>query len=356
MLDQQFRQCNTNTQAGKMSSSDSAAKRAAERRRQRILAKSQARMSVVSGQASINAVLSEESNNKTSEKKVRRRRRQRPSFMTNNLEAEPSVTNSNCDDAAISQSTRNSEKTETEKGNKMPDTTKQSDNKHALSDEVADEADVTVMKRESSSSSSSQPASSTTFSSKFRNRVRRKKAVEGERDVTTNKDDAKNVNNNTSSSSGTSIMDQKRNFSKLLKTEEFCCTWSQVLLSFIIVNVLIVTKLADLQDEQDRAVKVGSKDQEIGTLIYSSMETFPIQRIGFAIIFVRLIIQTIFYILRIRYYPILSVESKDRAGGVASVLQLLDHFRGFFDDMCIFVFSMVVFFIAIKYFGLAGIY
>ena len=84
-----------------MSSSDSAAKRAAERRRQRILAKSQARMSVVSGQASINAVLSEESINKTSEKKVRRRRRQRPSFMTNNLEAEPSVTNDNCDDATI---------------------------------------------------------------------------------------------------------------------------------------------------------------------------------------------------------------------------------------------------------------
>ena len=339
-----------------MSSSDSAAKRAAERRRQRILAKSQARMSVVSGQASINAVLGEEDNNETSEKKVRRRRRQRPSFMTNNLEAEPSVTNDNCDDATISQSTRIPEKTETEKGNKMPDTTKQSDNKHTVSDEVVDEADVTVLQRESSSSSSFKTATSTTFSSKFRNRVRRKKAVEGEGSVETNKDDAKNNNNNASSSSGTSIKNQKRNFNKLLKTEEFCCTWAQVLLSFIIFNALIVTKLADLQDEQDPVDHVSSKDQEIGTLIYSSMETFPIQRIGFVIIFVRLIIQTIFYILRIRYYPMLSVENKDRVGGVASILQLLDHFRGFFDDMCIFVFSMVVFCIFIKYFGLTGIY
>ena len=66
-------------------------KRAAERRRQRILAKSQARMSVVSGQGNIDSVNGE--NN--SEKKPRRRRRQRPSFMTNSLESTSSAISSN---------------------------------------------------------------------------------------------------------------------------------------------------------------------------------------------------------------------------------------------------------------------
>ena len=94
-------------------------KRAAERRRQRILAKSQARMSVVSGQGNIDSVNGE--NN--SEKKPRRRRRQRPSFMTNSLESTSSAVSSNDNvDNEESLSSIKLEKTETEKGNKMPAT------------------------------------------------------------------------------------------------------------------------------------------------------------------------------------------------------------------------------------------
>ena len=94
-------------------------KRAAERRRQRILAKSQARMSVVSGQGNIDSVNGE--NN--SEKKPRRRRRQRPSFMTNSVESTSSAISSNDNvDNEESLSSIKLEKTETEKGNKMPAT------------------------------------------------------------------------------------------------------------------------------------------------------------------------------------------------------------------------------------------
>ena len=336
-------------------------KRAAERRRQRILAKSQARMSVVSGQGNIDSVNGE--NN--SEKKPRRRRRQRPSFMTNSLESTSSAVSSNDNvDNEESLSSIKLEKTETEKGNKMPATANVVDSdkvkeekkeKNSDNVDVNDEADVTWT-----------ASRSATFSSSFRRRARKKRVNEEEKESDENND---NKSNNTSSSvsketslaARSSVMNRKKNYEKFNKTEEFCCTWIQVLFAFIVVNILIVTKIADLQDGQEsnnnNNNNIDNREQQpFGVLIYSSMESFPIQNIGFAIIFLRLVVQTLFYILRIRYFPMLSVESSDNAGSIASIVQLMNHLRGILDDICVFIFSFVVFCILVQRFDMINVY
>lgn len=342
-------------------------KRAAERRRQRILAKSQARMSVVSGQGNIDSVNGE--NN--SEKKPRRRRRQRPSFMTNSLESTSSAISSNDNvDNEESLSSIKLEKTETEKGNKMPATANvvesdkvKEEKKEKNSDnvDVDDEADVKFLRQETWTASRS-----ATFSSSFRRRARKKRVNEEEKESDENND---NKSNNTSSSvsketslaARSSVMNRKKNYEKFNKTEEFCCTWIQVLFAFIVVNILIVTKIADLQDGQEsnnnNNNNIDNREQQpFGVLIYSSMESFPIQNIGFAIIFLRLVVQTLFYILRIRYFPMLSVESSDNAGSIASIVQLMNHLRGILDDICVFIFSFVVFCILVQRFDMINVY
>ena len=336
-------------------------KRAAERRRQRILAKSQARMSVVSGQGNIDSVNGE--NN--SEKKPRRRRRQRPSFMTNSLESTSSAISSNDNvDNEESLSSIKLEKTETEKGNKMPATANVVDSdkvkeekkeKNSDNVDVNDEADVTWT-----------ASRSATFSSSFRRRARKKRVNEEEKESDENND---NKSNNTSSSvsketslaARSSVMNRKKNYEKFNKTEEFCCTWIQVLFAFIVLNILIVTKIADLQDGQEsnnnNNNNIDNREQQpFGVLIYSAMESFPIQNIGFAIIFLRLVVQTLFYILRIRYFPMLSVESSDNAGSIASIVQLMNHLRGILDDICVFIFSFVVFCILVQRFDMINVY
>ena len=156
-------------------------------------------------------------------------------------------------------------------------------------------------------------------------------------------------------------MNRKKNYEKFNKTEEFCCTWIQVLFAFIVLNILIVTKIADLQDGQEsnnnNNNNIDNREQQpFGVLIYSSMESFPIQNIGFAIIFLRLVVQTLFYILRIRYFPMLSVESSDNAGSIASIVQLMNHLRGILDDICVFIFSFVVFCILVQRFDMINVY
>ena len=340
-------------------------KRAAERRRQRILAKSQARMSVVSGQGNIDSVNGE--NN--SEKKPRRRRRQRPSFMTNSLESTSSAISSNDNvDNEESLSSIKLEKTETEKGNKMPATANVVDSdkvkeekKEKNSDNVDDEADVKFLRQETWTASRS-----ATFSSSFRRRARKKRVNEEEKESDENNDNKSNntsssVSKETSSAARSSVMNRKKNYEKFNKTEEFCCTWIQVLFAFIVLNILIVTKIADLQDGQEsnnnNNNNIDNREQQpFGVLIYSAMESFPIQNIGFAIIFLRLVVQTLFYILRIRYFPMLSVESSDNAGSIASIVQLMNHLRGILDDICVFIFSFVVFCILVQRFDMINVY
>ena len=117
------------------------------------------------------------------------------------------------------------------------------------------------------------------------------------------------------------------------------------ILAFLVLNSIVVTKIADIQDEHstndNSDLSSDSKYTETGSRLYSGMQDFPkIHRVGILIILLRLCIQTVFYVLRTRFYPLLSVESKDHAGSLASTFQWVNHVRGVFDDMCIFIFCL----------------
>ena len=164
-----------------MSDPNSAAKLAAERRRRRILAKSKARMSVVSGQASVEDVVS--GNKDDSEGKRRRQRRQRPNFMVNSVEKELSteggVNRKESDDRTRSESV-NIEKTETEKKKVIPATIVGSTAKvegNTIKKDIVDEADVIPRQQQVAAVSiSSTKSKNSTFSSSFRRRARKKKS------------------------------------------------------------------------------------------------------------------------------------------------------------------------------------
>lgn len=326
-----------------MSDTTSAAKRAAERRRKKILAKSQARMSVVSGQGDVGSVRQPEGPSEGMGRKTIRRRRQRPSFMTKNYDVETKP--------------QDQGKIRTAKGNKIPDTTSAtiggdndgaaSGNKASTDSVKTDEADVIIDDNENKALPPLNTKS--TFSSRFRNRVRKKKSVEESCD--TADVSRKDFDKTAEISKETSATNRKKQYERFNSLEEFFYTWSQVALAFFVVNSIVVTKIADIQDEHSTNDKSDlpsdSKFTETGARLYSGMQDFPVQRIGILIIFVRFCIQAVFYVLRARFYPLLSVESKDHAGNLASAFQWVDHIRGVFDDMCIFIFSYIVFCISV---------
>ena len=334
-----------------MSDSASAAKRAAERRRKKILAKSQARMSVVSGQADVGVVKESEGSSDGVERKTRRRKRQRPSFMTKKYDVE-----SKPEDQG---------KIRTAKGNKIPDTTSTTvdggdgdDGEASTGDKASndslqtDEADVNIGSSETKTSFSQNTKS--TFSSRFRNRLRKKKSAEESSD--TGDVSLEDVHETAEVSKEMSATKRKKQYERFNRIEEFFYTWSQVALAFLVLNSIVVTKIADIQDEHstndNSDLSSDSKYTETGSRLYSGMQDFPIHRVGILIILLRLCIQTVFYVLRTRFYPLLSVESKDHAGSLASTFQWVNHVRGVFDDMCIFIFAFIVFCVIVKYLDL----
>ena len=143
-------------------------------------------------------------------------------------------------------------------------------------------------------------------------------------------------------------LQRKKQYERFNRIEEFfLSTWSQVVICFLVLNLIVVTKIADIQDEHSTndnsdlsSVTVSILKPDQGR---SGMQDFPIHRVGILIILLRLCIQTVFCVLRTRFYPLLSVESKDHAGSLASTFQWVNHVRGVFDDMCIFIFAFIVF-------------
>ena len=272
-----------------MSDSASAAKRAAERRRKKILAKSQARMSVVSGQADVGVVKEPEGSSDGVERKTRRRKRQRPSFMTKKYDVE-----SKPEDQG---------KIRTAKGNKIPDTTSSTidggdddnnddnnDGEAASGDKASndslqtDEADVNIDSSETKTSFSQNTKS--TFSSRFRNRLRKKKSVEESND--TGDVSLEDVHETAEVSKEMSATKRKKQYERFNRIEEFFYTWSQVALAFLVLNSIVVTKIADIQDEHstndNSDLSSDSKYNETGSRLYSGMQDFPIHRVGILII------------------------------------------------------------------------
>ena len=260
-------------------------------------------------------------------------------------------------------------KIRTAKGNKIPDMTSSTidgdgddddnnDGEAASGDKASndslqtDEADVNIDSGEIKTSFSQNTKS--TFSSRFRNRLRKKKSVEESND--TGDVSLEDVHKTPEVSKEMSATKRKKQYERFNRLEEFFYTWSQVALAFLVLNSIVVTKIADIQDEHSTSdnteLSTDNKYNETGSRLYSGMQDFPVQRVGILIILVRLCIQAVFYVLRARFYPLLSVESKDHAGSLASAFQWVNHVRGVFDDMCIFIFAFIVFSVIVKYLDL----
>ena len=72
----------------------------------------------------------------------------------------------------------------------------------------------------------------------------------------------------------------------------------------------------------------------------------------FLLIFVfRILLNGIFSILRLRNYPILSATYNDSVEGrLRKIFGTFSFFKSIFDDVCVFIFGIVIYFLTIFYF------
>ena len=81
-----------------------------------------------------------------------------------------------------------------------------------------------------------------TFSSRFRNRLRKKKSVEESND--TGDVSLEDVHKTPEVSKEMSATKRKKQYERFNRLEEFFYTWSQVALAFLVLNSIVVTKIA----------------------------------------------------------------------------------------------------------------
>ena len=310
------------------------ARKATAKRRARILAKSNSRMAVASGEKTAKEMKEGDDGARGGKKSVRRRRK-RPAFMKQVVVG------------------TSSEEAEVAKGNKQPaaedasgdPSSKPSSNKETCEDDVPD---VTA----GAAALAPEKPERKTFSQSFRRRVKKKtKKQQSENPETGGPENlpAKAPKNNL------------ERFQTFNNREDFFRVCLLLMCALVVANVAIVMELS-LLDDVDRAKlkivengdrqAVAARTARIGEVIFSAMSGLPmIQNMLIVVVGIRVILKAVFSVLRLRFFPILSANFQDNAGRMDSMFGVVKLLGSIFDDTCLFIFGIVGYFLSVYYMG-----